>query len=245
VVLHGSATTSVAGPPSGPGSHAPPFYPQGPSQRSSPVACIPCCRWTTASSSLQPALPPLTRSSLRRCLQRHGISRLPETEDDQPIKKRFESYPIGCFHVDTADVQTAEGTLERFMAADRTPRFAPTEVHPKACKVTAAQFLRHAIGAVPHALHTVLTGSGTRFTDRSSDRYAFQCIFGRVCAEQGTRHRRAEIQHPWTDGQVERMNRTLGQAGVECLHPGDHAQLRQHWGNSIDAYDFGRRPLRP
>tara|TARA_R100001530_G_scaffold65487_1_gene46886 strand:- start:361 stop:690 length:330 start_codon:yes stop_codon:yes gene_type:complete len=30
--------------------------------------------------ALQPTIPHLTRSSLHRCLQRHGISRLPESE---------------------------------------------------------------------------------------------------------------------------------------------------------------------
>ena len=34
-------------------------------------------------------IPHLTRSSLHRCLQRHGISRLPEVEGDKPEKKRF------------------------------------------------------------------------------------------------------------------------------------------------------------
>ena len=33
---------------------------------------------------LQPMIPHLTRSSLHRCLQRHGISRLPEVEGDKP-----------------------------------------------------------------------------------------------------------------------------------------------------------------
>ena len=47
--------------------------------------------------ALQPAIPHLTRSSLHRCLQRHGISRLPEIEGDKPAKKRFAPYPIGYF----------------------------------------------------------------------------------------------------------------------------------------------------
>ena len=58
--------------------------------------------------SLQPTIPHLSRSSLHRCLQRHGISRLPEVEGDKPTKKKFKSYPPGCFHVDIAEVQTAE-----------------------------------------------------------------------------------------------------------------------------------------
>jgi hypothetical protein len=45
--------------------------------------------------ALQPTIPHLTRSSLHRCLQRHGISRLPEVEGDKPRKKKFKSYPIG------------------------------------------------------------------------------------------------------------------------------------------------------
>jgi RNA-directed DNA polymerase len=39
--------------------------------------------------ALQPTIPHLTRSSLHRCLQRHGISRLPEVEGDKPAKKKF------------------------------------------------------------------------------------------------------------------------------------------------------------
>jgi hypothetical protein len=45
--------------------------------------------------SLQATIPHLTRSSLHRCLQRHGISRLPDVEGDKPDKKRFKSYPNG------------------------------------------------------------------------------------------------------------------------------------------------------
>src|SRR5215213_3039883 len=34
--------------------------------------------------ALQPTIPHLTRSSLNRCLQRHGIARLPDTDGDKP-----------------------------------------------------------------------------------------------------------------------------------------------------------------
>jgi hypothetical protein len=58
--------------------------------------------------TLQPTIPHLSRSSLHRCLQRHGISRLPDVDGDLPAKTKFKSYPIGFFHIDIADVQTAE-----------------------------------------------------------------------------------------------------------------------------------------
>src|SRR4028118_1956994 len=38
--------------------------------------------------ALQPTIPRLTRSSLHRCLERHGISRLPGIEGGKPGKKR-------------------------------------------------------------------------------------------------------------------------------------------------------------
>ena len=47
--------------------------------------------------ALQPTIPHLTRSSLHRCLQRHGISRVPEVTGDKPAKTKFKSYPIGYF----------------------------------------------------------------------------------------------------------------------------------------------------
>ena len=41
--------------------------------------------------ALQATIPHLTRSSLHRCLQRHGISRLPEVEGDKPDKRKFKT----------------------------------------------------------------------------------------------------------------------------------------------------------
>lgn len=74
--------------------------------------------------ALQPSLPHLIRSALHRCLQRHGISRLPDIEGDMPKRQRFKSYLIGFFHIDMAEVQTAEGKLYLFVAIDRTSKFA-------------------------------------------------------------------------------------------------------------------------
>ena len=73
--------------------------------------------------ALQPTIPKLTRSSLHRCLQRHGISRLPEVEGEKTAKTKFKSYPIGYFHIDIAEVQSAEGKLYLFVAIDRTSKF--------------------------------------------------------------------------------------------------------------------------
>src|SRR5919206_2000880 len=110
--------------------------------------------------ALQASIPHLTRSSLHRCLQRHGLSRLPEVGGDKPAKKKFAKYAIGYFHVDIAEVQTGQGRLYLFVAIDRTSKFAFAELHSNQTRDTACCFLRRLVGAVPYGIHTVLTDNG-------------------------------------------------------------------------------------
>ena len=158
-------------------------------------------------------------------------------------------------HIDIAEVQTAEGKLRLFVAIDRTSKFAYTELHQAAGKMVAAQLLRNLIAAVPYAIHTVLTDNGIQFTNHARHKDAFHHIFDRVCDENGIEHRLTKINHPWTNGQVERMNRTIKEGdadqktirgivfplNVERFHYDNHDQLRRHLQDFIDAYDFGRR----
>ena len=39
---------------------------------------------------------------------------LPKVEGSKPAKKTFKRYPIGYFHIDIAELQTAEGKLYLF-----------------------------------------------------------------------------------------------------------------------------------
>ncbi|WP_155992249.1 integrase core domain-containing protein [Fodinicurvata fenggangensis] len=56
---------------------------------------------------------------------------------------------------------------------------------------------------------TLLTNNGVQLTLRAQDIHDSGHIFGGVCAENGIEHRLTRIGHPWTNGQVERMNRTI------------------------------------
>lgn len=190
--------------------------------------------------ALQPSIPHLTRSSLHRCLQRHGISRLPEIDGDKP-KKKFKRYPIGYFHIDIAEVRTGEGKIRLFVAIDRTSKFAYVELHERAGKMVAAQFLRNLILAAPYKIHTILTDNGIQFTNRKQDTSAFEHIFDRVCREHEIDHRLTKVNHPWTNGQVERMNRTIKEATVKRYHYDTHSQLETHITDFIAAYNYARR----
>lgn len=196
--------------------------------------------------ALQATIPQLTRSSLHRCLQRHGVSRLPEVEGDKAARKAFKAYPIGFFHIDIAEVQTAEGKLFLFVAIDRTSKLAFVQLVESATRVTASAFLEALVAAVPYRIHTVLTDNGIQF--RFQPRYAtgptarfVTHMFGMRCAEHGIEHRFIRINHPWTNGQVERMNRTIKDATVKRFHYESHGQLRRHLDDFVAAYNFARR----
>ena len=111
-------------------------------------------RWVTAFMRFQPTIPHLKRSSLHHYLQRHGVGFLPDVEGSKSAKKKFKSHPIGYFHIDIAEVQTAQGKLYLFVAIDHTSRFAFVQLVERANQVTASAFLLALIAAVPYKIHT-------------------------------------------------------------------------------------------
>ena len=196
--------------------------------------------------ALQATIPHLTRSALHRCFQRHGISRLPEIAGDKPAKQSFKHYPIGYFHIDIAEVRTEEGKLHLFVAVDRTSKYAFAQLHPVANVKTAAGFLAALIAALPYKIHTVLTDNGIQFCDapqhRSGPTARYRLhMFDRVCREHDIEHRLTKPNHPWTNGQVERMNRTLKEATVRRYHYDTRRQLEDHLTAFLDAYNFAKR----
>lgn len=196
--------------------------------------------------TLQATIPHLTRSSLHRCLRRHGISRLPDVTGDIPDKKKFKSYPIGYVHIDITEVRSEEGKLHLFVAIDRTSKFVFAQLHDKANRPTAVSFLEALLEAVPYRLHTILTDNGIQFADLPHNRDGWTARyrvhrFDQICRENGIEHRLTKPNHPWTNGQVERMNRTIKDATVKRYHYDNHDQLRSHLRDFIDAYNYARR----
>jgi Integrase core domain len=52
---------------------------------------------------------------------------------------------------------------------------------------------------------------------------------------------KAGIKHPWTNRQIERMNRTIKEATVKRYHYESHRQLEAYLQDFIYAYNYGRR----
>jgi transposase InsO family protein len=66
-------------------------------------------------------------------------------------------------------------------------------------------------------------------------------VFAVRCQENGIEHRFTKINHPWTNGQVERVNRTIKDATVKRFHYDNNDQWRRHLDDFVAAYNFARR----
>jgi hypothetical protein len=92
-------------------------------------------------------------------------------------------------------------------------RFAVPECNGASSFLRA--LLRNVVAAFPYKIHTALTDNGVAFADLPknregpSRRFLGPHIFDRVCIEQGIEHRLTKPYHPWTNGQAERMDRTI------------------------------------
>jgi hypothetical protein len=91
---------------------------------------------------LKDTIPNLSRSALHRCLQRHGISRLPVEETKQQ-RQRFKTYEIGHVHIDSCELRHTDGKLVMFLAIDRVSKFTYVEFHDCAGKMEGSAFLKN------------------------------------------------------------------------------------------------------
>lgn len=75
-----------------------------------------------------------------------------------------------------------------------------------------------------------------------AEKVLFRCqSFEGACADLDIEHRFTKPRHPWSNGQVERMNRTIKDATVKRFHYDSQDQLRQHLADFVSAYNFARR----
>jgi Integrase core domain len=115
---------------------------------------------------------------------------LPQVEGEASPKRNFKAYPIGYFHLDIAEVPTAQGKLYLFVAIDRTSKFAVARLVDKANTQTARVLLEARVAGLPYKVEIVLTDNGIQFADLPKNRAGPTARlrghpFDRVCAEHG------------------------------------------------------------
>ncbi len=117
------------------------------------------------------------------------------------MQEEFDHYPIGYFHVDLAEVPTAEGKLYLFVAIDCTSKFAFVELVERADMRAPAALLQALIAAIPYRIHTLLTDNGIQFADLPKNRKGPNARFlghpfDRICLLHGIVHRLTKPNHP-------------------------------------------------
>ena len=65
--------------------------------------------------------------------------------------------------------------------------------------------------------------------------------FELACAQNEIDHRLAKPRHPWINGQVAWMNRTIKEGTVKRYQYETHDELRQRLGDFVAAHNFDRR----
>ena len=100
------------------------------------------------------------------------------------------------------------------------------------------------VAAVPYTID-VLTDNGIQFADLPKNRSG---PIARLRARSRTRvpghsieHRLTKPNHPWTNGQVKRSNRTIKEATVQRYLCDSDEELGRHLDDFFDAYNFGSR----
>jgi transposase InsO family protein len=103
-------------------------------------------------------------------------------------------------------------------------------------------------------IHTALTYNGFQFTEPRGgwsvgdirrmlvSRQRFRAhAFNFACAQLGIDYRLTKFNHPWTNGQIERMVRTVKDATIRRLCYDTHQSVRGHLATFLDADNFAKR----
>lgn len=195
--------------------------------------------------SLKDEIPKLTRSNLHRCLRRHGVNKLDLEKAKTTKKKVFKEYDIGYLHIDSAEVRCEEGIDYLFVAIDRTSKLAFARIYRRKTKENSCDFLKDVLRKIPYVVNMILTDNGVEFTDfgRNKEQKIKTHLFDRLCQQYKIEHRLTKVKHPWTNGQVERMNRTIKEATIKKYHYGSFDQMQRHLDAFLLAYNVAK-PLR-
>jgi transposase InsO family protein len=152
-----------------------------------------------------------SRSSIYRCLRRHGLIELRRRRRRLEEYRRFErDHPMQLWQMDVmGGVKLEDGTQakiligiddhSRFWVAAGLVRRATSKA---VCEVFSASLRRFGIP------DEILTDNGKVFTARFGP-YPTEVLFDRICRENGISHRHTGVRSPTTTGKIERFHQSL------------------------------------
>jgi transposase-like protein len=181
--------------------------------------------------ALQSQIPHLRRSTLHRCLQRHGISRLVEACDSEPSAEKAAP-SLGNLHIDRSRVSSTEGTHYLFNAIEQVSKFVFVRLASGGTAGDAARFLTELAERAPFRIERVFTVGAEPFIENGDE-----SDFGRACGEQEIEQRLTPAADPWTRSRGARIGRML----EDSVTFTSEAYLVDLLGDFVHAYNFRRR----
>jgi IS30 family transposase len=130
------------------------------------------------------------------------------------LKKKFAKYEIGFLPIDITEVRTEESKLYMFVAIDRVSKYTYVELFARMRIEESILFLNNVLKKFPYKIHTIFTDNGLKFTNKyikSKIKYPFDETY----ENNQIKHKFTKLFHPWTNGQVERMNGKIKEATVK------------------------------
>lgn len=196
---------------------------------------------------LKPHIPQINRSNCYRALVEHRLNRLPR---ELQGKGKFGQYLPGFIHADTIYLPKLAGYSKRryaYTAIDRVTKVAFVFMVDKRSKEKSVQFLKMLVEFFPYPIHRILTDNGIEFTYRclSPDkrpRYKNgkerPHPFTSACKRNKIKHKITKFRHPWTNGQVERLNRRIKDDTIFKIHYPSYEALEEDLARWQDQYNL-------
>jgi len=204
--------------------------------------------WVTGDDivdMLEKLVPQINRTNCYRTLKRHGVSRIPKEERK---KKKFKTYEPGYLHIDITYLPRLEGSKRKYLyvSIDRATRLVYIALKDDKSKESTTEFLEECVEFYPFKIAKVLTDNGLEFSTRlykrkMNIRKAKKGKFTRKCDKLGIEHRTTQIKSPWTNGMVERFNKTIKYDTVKKYRYRDFEHLEKELHYYVRVYNLFKK----
>jgi transposase-like protein len=163
--------------------------------------------------ALMEKIPNLYPMKVYRCLKRNNLNKLPQcfVQEEKKIKK-FKKYTIGYLHIDTLYVPKINKVRYYiFTCIDRVSKIAYVKLVKNKNMKNSSIFLKEVLKFYPYKINYILTDNGLEFCYKALKNKPKGKIhpFVKLCQGKGIKHRTIKFKHPWTNGQVEAINKKI------------------------------------